>query len=127
MNSVSVRFVQLRRDLEHSSQQHQGKSYLVVKDPVTRRYFRFTESQAAILDLLKDEPVDAATVAQRVGEKLGANVSAATIDAFFDSLESKYLIDTPAVRDKLGTIQNQKLQDKNLLYWKMGSINPERV
>jgi putative peptide zinc metalloprotease protein len=127
MNNESARLVQLRRDLEHSSQQHQGKSYLVVKDPITRRYFRFTESQASILDFLKDEPVDAATLASRASEQLGASISAVTMEAFFDSLESKNLLDTPAVRDKLSAIQNQKLQDRNLLYWKIASINPERV
>src|SRR5207244_469757 len=126
-NNEPARLVQLRRDLEYSEQQHQGKSYLVVKDPVTRRYFRFTESQASILDLLKDSPVDAPTVAARAAERFGASVSAATIGAFFDSLETKYLIDTPAVRDKLSTIQNQKLEDRNLLYWKLASINPERI
>ena len=52
----------LRQDLQQSHQQHQGKKYLVVKDPIARRYFRFTETQAAILDLLAT-PTDAATVA----------------------------------------------------------------
>src|SRR5262245_49998413 len=116
MNSSPVRLVQLRRDLEHSKQQQQGKSYLVVKDPVTRRYFRFTEAQATILDLLTDGPVDSATVAERAAERFGSPVSAATMEAFFDSLESKYLLDTPDVRDKLSNIQNQKLAaDGNLL------------
>src|SRR5262249_7662841 len=80
-----------------------------------------------ILDLLADAPVDAATVAERAAQQLHASVSAATIEAFFDSLESKYLIDTPAVRDQLSTIQDQKLQDRNLLYWKLASINPEKI
>jgi multidrug resistance efflux pump len=119
--------IQLRRDLEYSSQQQQGKSYLVVKDPLTNRYFRFTESQASILDLLKDSPVDAETVAAHATERLGGAISARTIEAFIDSLESKYLIDTPTVRDKLATIKNQKLEDRNLLYWKLASINPERI
>src|SRR5689334_10002513 len=128
MNNGSARLVQLRRDLEQSKQLQQGKSYLVVKDPVTRRYFRFTESQASILELLMDEPVDAPTVAERASQRLGAAISASTIEAFFESLESKYLLDTPDVRDKLSNIRSQSLSDnKNLLYRKIASFNPERI
>src|SRR5215471_13106604 len=108
--------VRLRAGLEFSPQQHQGKSFVVVKDPVTSRYFRFTESQAAILDLLHD-PVDAAGLAERVSQKLGASVPVATIEGFLKSLEDKWLLDTPTVREKLSSVESQKLQDRNLLYW----------
>src|SRR5438876_5153092 len=89
----------LRTELEFSPQQHQGKSFVVVKDPVTARYFRFTESQAAILELLR-APTDAETVAAEASIKLNANIPRATIEAFLRSLEDKWLLDTPAVREK---------------------------
>src|SRR4030095_12115644 len=89
----------LRSDLEFSPQQQQGKSYVVVKDPVTARYFRFTESQAVILELRRD-PADAATVAVGASQKLNATVSPATIEAFLKSLEDKWLLDTTEVREK---------------------------
>src|SRR5437870_8472423 len=60
----------LRTELEFSPQQQQGKSFVVVKDPVTSRYFRFTETQAAILEFLW-EPINAPTLAARASEKLG--------------------------------------------------------
>jgi len=60
---------QLRSGLEFSPQQHQGKPYVVVKDSVTGRYFRFTESQAAILDLLRD-PIDSAALAAAVDQTI---------------------------------------------------------
>src|SRR5215510_5279174 len=116
----------LRSDLEFSPQQHQGKSFVVVKDPVTARYFRFTESQAAILGLLR-EPTDAASIASEASKKLNAMVPLATIEAFLKSLEEKWLLETPAVREKLGTVESHKLQDRNLLYWKLLSINPEKI
>src|ERR1043165_7369677 len=90
----------LRTELEFSPQQHQGKSFLVVKDPVTSRYFRFTQTQAAILELLK-EPIDIPTLAARASEKLGGTLSIGTIEAFLKSLEEKWLIDTPAVQENL--------------------------
>src|SRR5215475_5300626 len=116
----------LRCGLEFSPQQHQGKSFVVVKDPITARYFRFTESQAAILEILSDA-VDAPTLATKVSEKLNGLVSLATIEAFLKSLEDKWLLDNAAVRDKLATIKSHKLEDRNLLYLKLLSINPERI
>src|SRR5690348_8071462 len=120
--------VQLRAGLEFSPQQHQGKSFVVVKDPVTARYFRFTQAQAAILELLRDpaHPVDdASMLAERASERLSTTIPSATIEAFLKSLEDKWLLDTPAVQEKLSTIESQKLQERNLLYWKLASINPE--
>src|SRR5687767_5767591 len=117
---------QLRGELEQSQQRHQGKSFLVVKDPVTRRYFRFTESQAVILKLLSS-PIELETLAQRASEELGYEIPAATMSAFLDSLESKFLIDTPAVREKLGTSGKADKPGKSILYWQIASINPERI
>ena len=117
---------QLRSDLEFSPQQHQGKSVVVVKDPITARYFRFTDSQAAILDLLH-EPIDPSTLATNASQKLNASISIRTIEAFLNSLEDKWLLDTAAVRDKLATVNSHKLKDRNLLYWKLLSINPEKI
>jgi len=88
---------QLRSDLEFSPQQHQGKSFVVVKDPVTARYFRFTESQAVILELLRS-PIDAETLAARVSEQLNGSVPVATIVAFLKSLDGKWLLETPEIR-----------------------------
>ena len=123
----------LRSGLEFSPQQHQGKSFVVVKDPVTARYFRFTEAQAAILALLREPPgagdgsIDAPALARHASEQLGGSIPVATIEGFLKSLEGKWLLDTQAVREKLATVESHKLQDRNVLYWKLASINPEKI
>ena len=127
MSHEPARPVQLRRDLEHSLQQQQGKTYLVVKDPVTRRYFRFTEAQASIMDLFMDVPQDVAVIAERASEKLNKTISPATIEAFCKSLEEKFLLETPEVREKIGAIRGQQLEGRNFLYWKIASFDPERI
>jgi putative peptide zinc metalloprotease protein len=125
MSNDTPRQVKLRPDLQRSPQQHQGKSYLVVKDPVARRYFRFTQTQAAILESII-EPSDAEAVAARLSEQLGGTVSSATITAFFDSLESKDLLDTPAVRERLGAIGSPN-KKSSVLYKQVASFNPEQI
>jgi multidrug efflux pump subunit AcrA (membrane-fusion protein) len=117
---------QLRSGLQFSPQQQQGKSFVVVKDPLTSRYFRFTESQAAILELLR-EPVDAETLAYEASKKLNATIPVATIEALLRSLEEKWLLDTPAVQEKLATVESHKLQTRNVLYLKLLSANPEKI
>src|SRR5436190_16721080 len=118
--------MQLRTELEFSPQQHQGKSFVVVKDPVTSRYFRFTETQAAILEFLK-EPIDTPTLAVRASEKLGGTLPLATVEGFLKSLADKWLLDTPAVQEKLLSIKSHKRDDESFLYWKLISFNPEKI
>src|SRR5215510_5285682 len=113
----------LRSDLEFSSQQHLGKNYAVVKDPVTKRYFRFTENQKVILHFLI-EPTSVETLAANVGQTLGGVVAENTLLGFLHSLEDKLLLDTELVREKLTGYADQKLQDRNVLYWKIASFNP---
>src|ERR1700746_58591 len=99
---------QLRQGLEFSPQQQQGKSFVVVKDPVTSRYFRFTETQAVILDCLRD-PIDAPSLAVKVSEKLGGQVPLPAIQGFLKSLEDKWLLDTPAALEKLSNVASHQL------------------
>src|SRR5947209_3873691 len=121
MEQNPPQFYQLRPGLEFSPQQQQGKSFVVVKDPVTARYFRFTETQAAILDCLRD-PIDAPSLALRVSDRLGGQVPQAAIEGFLKSLEDKWLLDTPAVLEKLSNVESHQLHDRNnVLYRKVAS------
>src|SRR5688572_19698941 len=116
----------LRAGLEFSPQQHQGKNFVVVKDPVTARYFRFTETQAVMLELLR-EPMDPQALAARVSEKLGSVIAVAAVEGFLKSLEDKWLLDTPLVRGKLENIESHKPRERNFFYWKLASVNPEKI
>src|SRR5678816_456778 len=50
-----------------------------------------------------------------------------SINAFLDSLESKDLLDTPAVRERLGTSIANKRKQSSILYKQVASLNPERI
>src|SRR6185295_14072859 len=128
MTVVPAGQVQFRQDLERSYQVQQGKSYLVIKDPLTRRYFRFTQAQATIIELFSEAPETIEVIAERASAKLNSSISPATIEAFCKSLEEKLLLETSAIREKLGAVRGQRLDARSsLLYWKVGSIDPARI
>src|SRR5262245_6246120 len=115
----------LRPELEFSIQQHQSKTYHVVKDPLTKRYFRFTEAQAILLNLLR-EPIELEALAEGASAGLNNPVSVETISRFLDSLSDKYLLDTPEVHSRLANFKGLGLPDSSFLYWKLASLNPEK-
>ncbi|MDV2496317.1 MAG: peptidase M50, partial [bacterium] len=45
----------IRDDLIVSRQEHRGTTYFVVKDPLTRRFFRFKEPEHFLIRLLDGE------------------------------------------------------------------------
>jgi len=110
----------IRGDLEYSTLTQKGQSFVVVKDPVRERYFRFPESQAAILELLRD-PIDLETLARRASGKLGAEVPAATLLRFIDSLQARLLIDTPAAR------AGHEPRERNWLYMRLASFDAQAL
>src|SRR6266852_6754835 len=44
--------IALRRDLEITPQKYEGRTYYVVKDPVSMRYYRFKEQEHFLIDLM---------------------------------------------------------------------------
>lgn len=117
--------VQRRSDLQLSEQTQQGKRYLIVKDPLTGRFFRFTEAQAQILNLM-DSPLSVEELAERAAAMWEAPVDVATIQGFVDSLEQKLLLETPEVRSRIAEQQGRQPRS-SILYRKAWSFNPTRL
>src|SRR2546422_11766712 len=107
MEKTPPQLYHLRPGLEFSPQQHQGKSFVVVKDPVTARYFRFTETQAVILELLRD-PIDAPALASAGAGRLRGAGALATIGGVLKTPEDKWLLATASIREKISTPQSPK-------------------
>ena len=115
----------LRPELEFSSQTYQGRSFVVVKDPVTNRYLRFTEGQAAILELLHS-PIDVDSLASAAADRLHTPVKRESLEGFLRSLDEKLLLENVETRDKLDHRDESTKQEKNLLYLRLFSLNPDR-
>ena len=116
----------LRPELEYSTQTQQGQSFVVARDPVAERYFRFPESQAVILKLLRT-PVDVHTLRERASQRLGAEVPADTVRKFLASLEARQLLDTPQCRAKLAQLAERKPKDRNWLYLRLVSLDAQTL
>jgi putative peptide zinc metalloprotease protein len=114
----------VRTDLEYSTQTHQGQSVVVVKDPVTDRYFRFSGSQLTILELLA-EPADLDTLARSASAKLGTDIPPATLARFLDSLRDKSLLEDPDTRSALAGWSRPS--ERNWLYLKLVTLNTQAV
>jgi len=83
----------LREDLvlsRHASAA--GTTSLVVKDPVTRRYFRFGETEAFILQLL-DGAVPLETLRRKAEERFSAPLSLPALEGFIGRLRNLGLIE----------------------------------
>ena len=116
----------LRTELEFSNQTQHGINYVVVKDPVTNRYLRFTENQGIILELIR-EPIDLESLAQAAAARFGVPVKAKSLEGLIQSLEQKQLLDTPQVLEEIAEYKARNSKDQNLLYYQLFSLDAERV
>ena len=119
----------LRSELEFSTQTQQGKDYVVVKDPVTLRYFRFSEGQAAILGFLRASPTDIETLSTELSERFAGGVARETLEGFLKSLDKKLLLDNPPSQAKLDEYRERRTRkrDGSLLYLRLISLNAEAL
>ncbi len=115
----------LRSDLEFSEQLQGGERCLVVKDPVTNRFFRFSAKQAAIVDTLRSaEPIPTDAITRLVGERLGGELLASALEAFLRSLEERWLLDTDFVRRELEGIRKTRFKKpSSILYLRIAEFD----
>ena len=114
----------LRTDLEISPE---GTSGVIVKDPVTRRFYRFTPVQASVLELL-DGSRDLAAIAAIASAKHRTEVLELQLEDFVGKLRQLLLLDHPYCWTRLeGVARGSKRSFKNLLSIKLHAFNPDRV
>ena len=94
----------LRSDLDIRSEAGSG---VIVKDPVTRRFYRFTAVQASVLELLDGE-LDPASIASQVSQKHALDVLEAQVRDFAEKLRNLLLLDEAYCWAKLEGLKTQK-------------------
>ena len=114
----------LRSDLEIHSEADSG---VVVKDPITHRFYRFTPVQASVLDLM-DGRHDFASIAQIVSQKHQTEVLEEQLRDFSGKLRTLLLLDHPFCWAKLENAgKGRRRTFRNLLSIKVHAFNPDRL
>jgi putative peptide zinc metalloprotease protein len=118
--------LKLRSDLEFKAESAAPDSSVIVKDPIARRFYRFSPVQASVLRQL-DGIQDPALIASIVSEKLGTIVLTNQVEEFAGKLQGLCLLDHPACWAKLekaGRRSHRIL--KNILSIKIHAFNPDQ-
>lgn len=119
----------LRDDLIVSEQQEQGKTIYVVKHPETRRFFHLGKSEYTIMQLMSGER-SLSEIRAAADEQHKLDVDAATLQGFVLQLANTGCLEVE-VHGLEGMRQAGRRLSRwrilgNILYWRVGAINPER-
>jgi len=117
----------LRYDLETRPESANAGSSVIVKDPVTRQFYRFTAMQAAVLALL-DGTHSADSIVESVSKCFQADVKQEQINDFVNKLRGLLLLDHPVCWAKLDAANPRRNRWlANLLSIKIHAFNPDRL
>ena len=122
--------VKLRSDLEIQPEAASGAeaaSAIIVKDPITRRFYRFKPVQASVIELL-DGKADLSSIARIVSQKHQTEVLESQLEDFVEKLRSLLLLDHASCWDGLEKAKKGKRRTfRNLLSIKVHAFNPDRL
>jgi multidrug resistance efflux pump len=114
----------LRSDLEIHSEPNSG---IILKDPISNGFYRFTPIQASVLELLNGE-LDLESVAQRVSQRHQTEVREEQIRDFVGKLQKLALLDHPYSWSQLEKARKRKRTViQNLFSIKIHAFNPDRL
>ncbi|MBN2319284.1 MAG: efflux RND transporter periplasmic adaptor subunit [Acidobacteria bacterium] len=114
----------MRSDLEIHWEQNSG---IIVKDPVTGRFYRFSLVQASALARLTGLQ-DYDSIAADVSREQGVEATAEQIKEFTEKLQTLLLLDHPYCWAKLRNIEvARRWSIRNLLHIKIRAFNPDRL
>jgi putative peptide zinc metalloprotease protein len=112
----------LRSDLEIRPESNSG---IIVKDPITQRFYRFTPEQASVLELL-DGRLDLTSIAEKVSWKHRTEVKQEQLEEFIAKLRALLLLDHSYCWEKLeNAARSRKTIIKSLLYIKIHAFDPD--
>ena len=115
----------LRRDLTVSRLETANGGFLIVKHPVSGRFYRFKEAERFIAEQLDGKtPLD--VIRERTEAKFGASLGLDTLNAFVKNLDKIGLLDTGKPAEKRDPGRSQRVRG-NLLYVRLALLDPDRL
>ena len=116
----------LRSDLDRRVQSDGDGSVLVIKDPLSREFFRLKPAERFIAEQLDGEtPVD--EVHRRVEQHFGATLPAETLTGFIKTLDKNRLLERPGARRSSLRQQEKKRVAGGWLNLRFKLVDPEGV
>ena len=126
-SGMSETCVKIRTDLQIRPESAGPASPVIVKDPVTRRFYRFTGVQAAVLEAF-DGSRDLDTVAREVSARCRTAVEVSQLEEFAGKLRGFLLLDHPACWARLQSVQRPKNRLlSSILSIKVHAFNPDAL
>jgi putative peptide zinc metalloprotease protein len=116
----------LRTDLIISRQGSPEKLAVVIKDPITGRFFRFRETEAYILQHLRGVG-STEEIRRQVEEEFGASLPEATIDQFLAGLGRVGLLQQPLQDSPVVSPRSPGRIRGNAFYLRFNAFNPNRL
>jgi multidrug resistance efflux pump len=122
---VLIGYPKLRDDLVISRQETPEGATFVIKDPTTRRFFRFGETEHLIAQQL-DGSTPLVAVQARLARELEIEAGADTLQPFVEQLRRLGLLQTGAPLSG-GAHRKRRLFSGNPLYIRVKAIDPDRL
>jgi len=118
-----------RKDLIISQQEYEGKTYYVVKDPVTRKFFRLKEPEYFITQNL-DGAKSNQEIIQEFERKFQVKLDPPTLESFLNRLEKLGFLEGEISQRELSKLQYEAEKKKSLLrkilFIKIKAFDPDK-
>jgi len=119
------RYFKLRSDLVVSQQETTEEISYVIKDPASRRFFRFREVEHFIAQQLDGStPFD--VIRRRAEEKFGAPLAQETLEQFIEKLRRLGLLEAEEAEFGQQTSRRGRIRG-NVLYLRLKAFDPDRL
>jgi multidrug resistance efflux pump len=116
----------LRSDLVISEQKSAKETIFIIKDPVSRKFFRFGKVEHFITTQLDGEtPPD--VIRQKAQARFGAELRAETLSAFLTKLNESGFLETEESRRRSKNAREESRVRGNWLYLRFKVLDPDRI
>lgn len=117
----------MRSDLIVKPQVHRGEPYAIVKDPVTRRFFRLPALAYQVAECF-DSATSVEQVAREISAKRDCSIDAAEVEQFARQLEALGLLEQQLSTAEIDARQRKLTGERrSLWYLKWPLVNPDRL
>jgi len=122
-------YPKFRKDLIISQQEYEGKTYYVIKDPITRKFFRLKEPEYFITQNL-DGAKSNQEIIQEFERKFQVKLDLTTLESFLNRLEKLGFLEGEISQRELSRLQYEAEKKKSflrkILFIKIKAFDPDK-